>query len=249
MPLNIAPFEPVKKEKLYKEIVKQILLKVISGVFKIGDRLPSERDLAKKFNVNRATVREALKELEVLGLIGIRHGEGIYIQDYLESGNLALFREIIYMDEIVSYDILKNIMDVRRILVPEMAFCAAASRTADELEELKKAALAPESEGSILERDLKVHHIIARMSRNTFYIFILNFFNQLFREYGFFYFNDCTNAETSAQFHRDIYKAISNSNPVKARKIMNGILLYTEKQVFDYYKKFYGLISTKGAAK
>ncbi len=248
MAAEAAPFEPVKKEKLHREIVKQILLKVINGVFKIGDRLPSERDLAKNLNVNRATVREALKELELLGLVGIRHGDGIYVEDYLESGNLALFREIIYMDEIVSYDILKNIMDVRRILVPEMAACAAENRTADELEELKKTALAPEDEGSILERDLKVHHIIARMSKNTFYIFILNFFNQLFREYGYFYFADPENAERSAQFHRDIYKAINSGNAARAKKIMNDILLYTERRVFDYYKKFYGLISKKGAA-
>lgn len=227
--------DPITKSRLHEEIVAQIQRKILDGEFSAGERLPAEREIAQSLKVNRATLREALKKLEVLGLIEIRHGDGIYVRNYLESGNLELFKTIIYMDEVISLDILRNILDIRKILVPEMAFFAAQNRSAAELSELREVVTRTESE-SILERDLRVHHIIARASKNVFYIFILNFFNQLFRDYGFLYFSDPKNARRSEKFHADIYEAVRLREPARAQKVMREVMVYVEERIYKYYK-------------
>ena len=226
--------DPVVKSRLHEGIVRQIQRKIIAGEFAIGQKLPPEREVAASLNVNRATLREALKKLEMQGLVEIRHGDGIYVRNYLESGNLELFRAMIYMNDVISIDLLKDILDIRKIIVPEMAEAAANRRSESELHKLEEA-VAGANTPSMLERDLLVHHIIALASGNMFYTFILNFFNQLFRDYGYLYFSSAENQERSAKFHRDIFRAIKTRQGEKAKKIMRVVLEYTEQRIYEYY--------------
>lgn len=231
-------FEPINRRTLHWEIVRQFQEKIISRQFNVGDKLPTERDIAAELNVNRATVREALKKMEVLGLIEIRHGNGIYVKDYLESGNLELFKEIIYMKDVVQIDVLRNILDIRKIIVPVMAGLAAENRTGEELAELQH--IIVDEQMPMLEKDLNVHHLIARASRNLFYLFILNFFNQVFRDYGYLYFEVPENRERSKQFHNDILDAITRKDKSLAGKITADVLQYTEDAIYSYYRAVYG---------
>lgn len=66
---------PVGRGKLYRNIVDQIERQILDGTLKVGDQLPSERELAEAFNVGKPSVREALQVLETKGLIQIKHGE------------------------------------------------------------------------------------------------------------------------------------------------------------------------------
>jgi DNA-binding FadR family transcriptional regulator len=67
-------FEPIALSRAFEEVAAQIRGLVASGRLKPGDRLPSERDLAAKFNVSRSTLREALRALELSGMIELRKG-------------------------------------------------------------------------------------------------------------------------------------------------------------------------------
>ncbi len=231
-------FEPINRRSLHHEIVRQFQEKIVSGKFAVGDKLPTERDIAMELNVNRATVREALKKMEVLGLVEIRHGNGIYVKDYLESGNLELFKEIIYMKDVVQIDVLSNILDIRKMIVPVMAGFAALNRTEEELSELEQ--MVRDESMHMLEKDLHVHHLIARASRNLFYLFILNFFNQVFRDYGYLYFEVKENRERSQQFHEDVLDAIRKRDDSLARQITADVLRYTEEAIYWYYREVYG---------
>ncbi len=238
MTLAAPKLDPVTRSRLHEEIVSQMIGRMVEGRFRPGERLPAEREIAANLHVNRATLREALKKLEVMGLVEIRHGDGIYVKNYLESGNLELFKEIVYLDEVFDPGILADTLAIRKILVPEMASRAAGSRTDGQLEELKAIAFA-EGDDDMLERDLRVHHLVARASGNMLYIFILNFFNQLFRDYGYLYFSDAKNRGRSARFHRELYEAFRAKQPAKARKIMADVLVYTEGRIFAFYKNNY----------
>ena len=228
-----AMLDPVVKSRLHEEIVRQIQRKIVRGEFAIGEKLPSERDLAESLQVNRATLREALKKLELLGLVEIRHGDGIYVQNYLESGNLELFKDLMVMNGELDYGILMNILEIRRLLIPEMAARAAENRGDEELRQLSNEALC-ESDDSVLERDLGVHHAIARASGNMLYIFILNFLTSS---------SGTTDISISAILKiasvrcgfTGIYGAIDKGQPEKAKKIMRDVLVYTEKQIQSYY--------------
>ncbi|HBP64409.1 MAG TPA: GntR family transcriptional regulator, partial [Desulfosporosinus sp.] len=72
--------KPIRTKKIYEQIVEQIGILVADGKLKPGDRLPSERELVERFQVSRASIREAISALELMGLIEVRAGEGTYIR-------------------------------------------------------------------------------------------------------------------------------------------------------------------------
>src|SRR3970040_2789036 len=70
---------PIQSERLYERIVSQIEQRIEAGDLKVGDQLPSERELAEQFTVSRTAVREAVQALRQKGLVEIRLGRGTFI--------------------------------------------------------------------------------------------------------------------------------------------------------------------------
>lgn len=219
--------QPLTRSRLHEEIVAIIQKQIMDGTIAPGSKLPPEREMAETFNVNRATVREALRKLENLDLVEIKHGDGLYAKNYLESGNLDLIKIAFNMDD--RKEIILNILEARRHVVPQMAYLAAQRRTKADLQELEQVVF--KADLTMLERDIKVHQLIARASHNLVCTIGLNFFNQLFRDYGYLYFDDKKNVERSRCFHQEIYEAIKNQQPEAARRIMRDVLIYAEEAV------------------
>ncbi|HQP25281.1 MAG TPA: GntR family transcriptional regulator, partial [Smithellaceae bacterium] len=96
MSVNPVFTRSISRSRLSDEIVTIIQQQIMSGAIAPGTRLPTERDLAESFKVNRTTVREALRKLENLDLLDINHGDGVYARNYLESGSLDLIKAAIY---------------------------------------------------------------------------------------------------------------------------------------------------------
>lgn len=91
-PVDIAPVE--RREALAEQIVRQLAGLIKSGDLKPGDRLPAERTLANEFGVGRPTLREALRALQLLGILDIRHGGGVFVAEWQPDtlfGPLHLF--------------------------------------------------------------------------------------------------------------------------------------------------------------
>jgi GntR family transcriptional repressor for pyruvate dehydrogenase complex len=72
-------FEPVKNEKLYKMVVSQVRSLIADGRLSPGDRLPPERELARLLSVSRASLRQAISAMEVLGVLERRQGDGTFV--------------------------------------------------------------------------------------------------------------------------------------------------------------------------
>jgi len=230
MSLNTAFAQPITRLRLHEEIVTIIQKQIMNGTIMPGTKLPPEREMAETFNVNRTTLREALHKLETLELLEIRHGDGIYAKNFLESGNLDLIKAAVSLEG--NNETLLNVMEVRLTIVPEIAALAAQRRTSAELAEIKR--VIDRDDLTIAERDINIHHMIVRATHNLVYTIMLNFFNQLHRDVGQLYFNDERNIERSCKFHSEIYEAIKDRKPETARRIMQDVLLYAEQAVKDY---------------
>ena len=76
-----AGLKPVSRTTLSEQVAKQLASEIESGRWKPGEKLPSEADLCRVFNVGRSSLREALKSLSFIGLISIRAGGGSYVAD------------------------------------------------------------------------------------------------------------------------------------------------------------------------
>ena len=125
---------PVKSTKIYEMVMEQIKDIVKKGELKSGDKLPSERDLSEKLEVSRASVREALKALQMLGLIEAKHGEGNFITANFENNLLEPLSIVFLLIGSKS----KDIFELRKIIEPETAALAAKNITNEQLIELKE---------------------------------------------------------------------------------------------------------------
>jgi len=229
----------LSRSRLYEKIAALLLKKIIKKEMKVGQKLPTERNLALTFQVNRSTVREALKKLESLDVIEIRHGDGVYVKNYLESPNLELVNALFYLDDTLDTDILMTLLEVRLILVPEMAAIAARNRTEDHINALDEIVFHSEEE-PVMIRDIKVHHIIALASGNILYLILLNFFNGFFVDFGHLYFDNPENAKRSEQFHREIFDAIKKGDAEQSREVMRDVLVYAETAIRSYIQTLKG---------
>lgn len=227
-------FIEVNKKNLSDEVASQIISRIISGALIPGEKLPPEREVSEKMNVNRHTLREALRKLESLGLLSVRQGDGIYIKDYKDSGNLELLKHILYQKKDKTSAALKDILEIRRIISPEMAEKAALNRTDDDIAALQEIIA---SNKSVIEKDLAIHQAIARAGNNILYIFILNFFNDIFKDFGQVYFAAEENQKATSRFHTEITKAVIAGDTKSAKKIMNEVIIYAEKKIMPYLEK------------
>lgn len=116
-----AALERLASERLPKRVVEQLYQLIGSGQLRPGDRLPPERVLADRLGVGRNSVREALRELDTLGLIESRQGDGTYIREFDLRGLMSPFRSVIAL----STTSVETIMEFRRTLEPEVAALAA----------------------------------------------------------------------------------------------------------------------------
>jgi GntR family transcriptional regulator, transcriptional repressor for pyruvate dehydrogenase complex len=74
-----ADLTPIRRSPLYEEVARRLQELIASERLEAGDRLPSERELAKQLGVSRTSVRQALASLRSLGLVEVRHGDGAYL--------------------------------------------------------------------------------------------------------------------------------------------------------------------------
>lgn len=216
---------PIKNIKIYEAIMNQIKEAVKNGELKRGDKLLSERELSEKLQVSRASVREALKALEMLGLIESRHGEGNFIKTNFEDSLLEPLSIIFLLMGSKNEEIIQ----LRKIIEPEAAAMAAKNITEDELTELYE--LMDEMENtadrkSCVDLDKKFHYKIVKASRNNLISSIMFSVSSLIEKYiDSSYINDDNKAIIELQ-HKAIYEAIREKDAEKAFNLLKDHLSF-----------------------
>jgi GntR family transcriptional regulator, transcriptional repressor for pyruvate dehydrogenase complex len=122
-PLDTTP--PPERRRLSRQVVDQFIERLARGELAPGDRLPPERQLATSFGVGRNSAREAIRELELLGLVTSRQGDGTYVAQAGEPSLLAPLRGAVALSSSTSG--LREIMEFRRAIEPPIAALAATN--------------------------------------------------------------------------------------------------------------------------
>ena len=143
----MATFAAVRKQSLSDSVFRQLHDKIVRQELKAGAELPSERELAGTFGVNRGALREAIKRLQQAGLVAVRHGGNHVVLDYLEEGGLELLPGLLVNPQgRLNNAVVRSIMAMRSSLAPDIAAGAARKpngKVADELEALLAQMRAP----------------------------------------------------------------------------------------------------------
>jgi GntR family transcriptional repressor for pyruvate dehydrogenase complex len=159
---------PVRKAKdLTHALVAGLKDMISSGELHPGSKLPPERELARQFGVNRGSIRQALKALDVMGIVYQRVGDGTYLKHDASTMLGAPLDFLILVDGIT----FQELFEARRIVEPELAARAASRRSEDDLTELGKAVAAMKANPAmdaeeLAEQDLRFHETIWRASGN-----------------------------------------------------------------------------------
>src|SRR3546814_2822984 len=111
----------MKTKKVNEEIVHQIKRSIQEGKLKPGEKMPSGRELAEQFNASRASVREALSAMEMMGIISIHPGEGSYVRHLPSNSMLETLAASVQTE---SVDIF-HLLEMRKIIESEIAALAA----------------------------------------------------------------------------------------------------------------------------
>jgi|GEM_PF-179173 len=216
-------------------VVNYIKERIESGIYKPGEKLPSERLLQKELSVSRFTLREALARLSALGIIKTLHGKGTIVAREMNSSTLADAFIPLFANQSI-----KDIIDFfeARLLIEGEAAVLSARRRSDEdlrrfeaiLEESRQAINDPIRYG---ELDFLFHMQIAQSSGNVFLQNMMSCVNEYTRRYIRVVAHAETNRKTSIVAHEEIYECIKDRDTGKAgavtRKHLGRMLAIMKK--------------------
>lgn len=216
-------FKQIHTNKVYNQIINQIKESIKNGELKKGDRLPSERNMSEQLGVSRATVREAIRSLEIMGLVQCIQGEGNFITNNLENSLI----EPISLMFMLNQGKINEINELRRALELESVKLASkkiSDVSIKKLEEMCSIIENSDNEAERAEADKKLHYEIAKASENILIINILNasslLIENLIKDIRIKILNN-ENAEIINSQHRSLVKALKNKDTKSAIKHMN----------------------------
>jgi len=208
------------RESIVNNIVEQIKNLIVYEKMMPGDKLPSERVLSAYLGVSRNSLREALKTVEALGILEIRHGAGIFLrQPNFEAVTLPIMAY-----SLGDRDILLELVEARKIVDVEIAGLAAQraneSNTATLKEYMDRCRENREKYSEDGASRTEFEALLARVAGNRILISIQEATHALWKskqkEIGLF----VTHPDIQHAEHMMIYKAVLNRDPVAAREAM-----------------------------
>jgi GntR family transcriptional repressor for pyruvate dehydrogenase complex len=175
-------FAPVLKQSLSDKLAQRIRGMIQKGDYGQGDRLPPIMEMAKRFSVGHPTIREALKKLETMGIVEIRHGSGVYVS---RSEEVLVLASPDYPGT-VTKKLLLDLIDTRMPLEMKSVAEAVKNATLDDLVEmrrlLKQAGDNFDDDVVLNETNMGFHRQIAIASGNTVLLQLLDVLRDLFTE-------------------------------------------------------------------
>lgn len=226
-------FTSVKQEKNYRLIIDQIKSAIIHGKLKVGDQLPTERALVEQFKVSRSSVREALKGLEILGIVESRQGGGYYVvNDILPNmmNSLSLYF-------ILDGSSLQELIQLRTSIELGSMRIVIQERTDEEIAVLgEHIALYQASETSEERQrhDLAFHTELVRLSHNSLYEYFLYSMQTIYERnvsFSNIVVEDKGMLDETIQMHVNLYEAIRTRDYQWATYEMNRHFDFTADDI------------------
>jgi GntR family transcriptional regulator, transcriptional repressor for pyruvate dehydrogenase complex len=227
---GIGPAE--RKKRLYDEIVHKIERMVERGELKVGDRLPAERHLARTFKVSRNCIRQAIQALAQRGLLESRRGDGTYLCAPDPSVLIDSLASVIEAQR----EFLKEILEFRLLLEPQIAALAARNISREELDRLKvivcdqeRKSLAGIDDGGL---DAAFHMLLAQACQNRVIRQVAGTVNGILNETRSESLQSEARRRVSIVGHLRIIDALEARSPQAAFRAMREHIIAVEREIF-----------------
>jgi GntR family transcriptional repressor for pyruvate dehydrogenase complex len=227
-----------KKKSIY--VAEQIIDAIHKGIYKVGDKLPAERQIAEETGVSRPSVREAISALQIVGLVESRSGDGTYIRQPIKNVH-AEFRVWSILERTNSPF---GVWEARKTLEPGIAELATQTATPEDIETLKKALgemhkkATQKDHHGFLRADQKFHTALAAATKNptlqwTIHPLLQNMTHELWIEIKRDSLSNKEHVRTSLSIHGRILSAIESKNKDLAQEQVKRHFSELEKYIFE----------------
>ncbi len=203
---------PVNRSRVSDQILVQLTNLILDGTYPPGSKLPPERQLAMQFEVNRASLREALRRLESMGMIYVRQGGGIYVQDYNSHSGLGFVSFLLENGMQLDFSLIRDLAEMRILFGKIMITLAAERMNAESLcaleailEQIRGAGPTERQSGDL---DFAWYHQLALATQNRIFVFILNTIREVMRKVISIYFQVENNLQSSINLYQNLLAAL-----------------------------------------
>lgn len=234
---SLDEVSPIIRTSLSDKIIEQIIDLISRKVLKPGQRLPSEKELCKRFGVGRTSIREALRSLAVVGILDGRVGEGTFVS----KNNQRYFERNLHWGLLLDRKKVEDLIEIRLMLETQTAFSAAQKATQTNLESMQETILGMkvsiDKPSQYLEFDLKFHLLVAEATQNSILYHLVTMTRSYLQEWIKESLDDPSTvkarirAESSIQEHQEILEAITIHQAEKALKAMREHILSSSKDL------------------
>jgi len=212
------PAGTISDGRVTARLISRIKSMIADGTLAPGTKFPPERDLAIQFSANRTSVRQALKVLEIMGVLTQRVGDGTYLSNSAETILNEPLDFLVLLDDLSHHELFET----RLIVEPELTARAAQRATAEDIAALRAAVSAMEKSKNTKERltaDMAFHDAVFRASGNRICQLL---FKQIHRTVltSMSHLSNRVSLEQPLMYHRRIYKAIRERDAEGARQAM-----------------------------
>ena len=229
---KLKMFKPIKKTRVYEEIVAKIKDMLEKGRLKSGDQLPGERELSEVFQVSRSSVREALRTLETQGFLESRQGDGTYIASKPVESLVSPLASAIFSEK----DSQMELFEMRRLIEPQLAYLAAERATQEEIAMMEQAlvlqeeAIARGETGTDVDKSF--HYIMAKATKNKVLLRLTDSMRDLLAESRDKYLQVEGRPGKSISRHRQVLDAIKARDGELAAQVMLEHVVDIEECLF-----------------
>ena len=232
MPRKVAAAAKVAaKDDVTVKLIAVFKQLISEGTMAPGGRLPAERELATSFGVSRSSLRQALKVLEIMGVISQRVGDGTYLNSSAKAILSEPMQFLILLDGISVHEL----MEARLIVEPQLAAQAAERATEEDIANIRGEIEAMEKPGDdltqLIEHDLLFHQAIFAAAKNRVCGLMFAVVHQSLKNL-ITMTSQVVDAEHTLVLHRRILNAIRKREPEEARRRMSEHLLDARDLIF-----------------
>lgn len=222
---------PVERTKLTNSVFEQLLSYVVGGSWKPGDRIPPERELCQQLGIARTSLREALKAMELVGMLDSRVGDGTFVCPRSEF----LSRPLLWAFTGTDHEELQEIMEARAIIEENLAGLAAKRGTSEQIKKIGDAVQQMRDSiargDSILDADMAFHLAVSAAAQNGVLTNAVRLLRNLMRQWIYYKLMIPDIPEIVLKRHVAIYKAIAARKVTAASNAMRFHLEETGRLV------------------
>jgi GntR family transcriptional regulator, transcriptional repressor for pyruvate dehydrogenase complex len=227
-----SDFEAIRRSKVYEEVAKQIERLILTKL-QPGDKLPSERELAEMLAVSRSSIRDAIRSLELLGMVEPRQGAGTVVREISADSVVNPLATLLTRQR----QSVTELLDFRKMLEPPLAARAATHASAEEVAEMEEILRRQEEKlrgGEVpVEEDTDFHYSIAMAAENSVVLKVLDVLMDLLRETRERSLQVEGRPQKSLAGHRRILSAIKRRDAAAAEAAMRRHIEDVEEIVLN----------------